>query len=178
LKNEGKCRASGNIYEEMLEVVCIEAYNKIQRECLSGNFFPETKGYQSDSDKSLEILIYESIDQMKKADENRLLELQHDLDILINKRTSAEWETAPLDLSNYETEKIKNHFAQNPMPMTLLEIEPFKAVFARIVALEPGELKLILKNGNEIHQKYKPMRGQVKNAKENRGYTCKADKRT
>lgn len=177
LKNEGKCKASGNIYEEMLEVVCVEAYNKVRSECLTGKLFPKTK-YQSDSDKSLEILIRETIDQMKKADENRLLELQNDLNLLINKRTAAEWETAPLNLSDYETEKIKTHFAQNPMPMTTLEVEPFKAVFASIVALEPGEMKLILKNGNEVYQKYRSMKGQVKNAKENRGYTCKADKRT
>jgi hypothetical protein len=178
LKNEGKCKSCGNIYEEMLEVVCVEVYNKIRSECLSGKFLPKTKVCQSNSDKSLEILIRETIDQMKKADENRQLELQNDLNVLINKRTAAEWETAPLDLSDYETEKIKSHFAKNPMLMTKLGIEPFKAVFGSIVALEPGELKLILKNGNEIYQKYKPMRGQVKNAKENRDYTCKADKRT
>ena len=176
-KNEGKCKASGNIYEEMLEVICVEAYNKIRSECLTRKLFPKTK-CQSDSDKSLEILIRETIDQMKKADENRLQELQNDLNLLINKRTAAEWETAPLDLSDYETEKIRRYFEKYPMPMTALDIERFKVVFSGIMALEPGELKLILRNGNEIYEKYKPMRGQVKNAQENRSYTCKADKRT
>ena len=61
------------------------------------------------------------------------------------------------------------------MQMTKLDIERFKEVFAEIVALEPGEVKLILKNGTTLYQKYKPMRGQVKNAKENRSYTRKAD---
>ena len=91
---------------------------------------------------------------------------------------AAAWETAPLDLSDYETEKIRRYFEKYPMPMTALDIERFKVVFSGIMALEPGELKLILRNGNEIYEKYKPMRGQVKNAQENRSYTCKADKRT
>ena len=178
LKNEGKCKASGNIYEEMLEVVCVEAYNKVLRENLNGKPVPKTKVYLPNSDKTLEMLIHETINQMKNADEVRLKELQNDLNVLIKKRTEAEWEAAPLDLGNYETEKIRRHFEKYPTLMTELDIERFKAVFAEIVALAPGELKLILKNGNEIYEKYKPMRGQVKNAKENRGYTCKADKRT
>ncbi len=175
LKNEGKCKASGNIYEEMLEVVCVEAYNKVSREYLNGKILPKAKGCSPDSDKALEMLIHETIDQMKNADEVRLQELQNDLNVLIKKRTEAEWEAAPLDLTDYETEKIRRHFEKYPMLMTELDIERFKAVFVGIVALEPGELKLILRNGNEIYEKYKPMRGQVKNAKESRGHTCKAD---
>lgn len=177
LKNEGKCKASGNIYEEMLEVVCVEAYDKVRSECLSGRFATKRKACSSNPDKSLELLIRETIDQMKTANEKRLLELQNDLNVLINKRTATEWEAAPLDLSDYETEKIKSHFDKNPMQMVELEIEQFKEVFASIVAFEPGKLKLILKNGSEIYQVYKPMRGQVDNAKKCRSYTCKADKR-
>jgi hypothetical protein len=176
LKNEGKCNASGNIYEEMLEVICVEAYNRVQSECRSGWFNAEEKACSSGKNNSLELLINETIHQMKDANENRLLELQKDLDVLINKRTAMEWEAAPLDLSDYETEKIKSHFEKHPSIMDELEIERFKEVFAGIVALEPGKLKLILKNGSEIHQDYKPMKGQVNNAKKCRNYTCKADK--
>lgn len=175
LKNEGKCKASGNIYEEMLEVVCIEVYNKVRRDWLDGKFLSNTKNSLSDSDKALDLLIHETIDQMRMADEARLQELQNDLNVLINKRTANDWAVAPLDLTDYETEKIKKHFEKYPMQMTKLDIERFKEVFAEIVALEPGEVKLILKNGITLYQKYKPMRGQVKNAKENRSYTRKAD---
>lgn len=175
LKNEGKCKASGNIYEEILEVICVEAYNRVQRDWLDGNFLPNTKICSSDSDKALELLIHETIDQMRRADEARLQELQNDLNVLISKRTASDWAVAPLDLTDYETEKIKKHFEKYPMKMTKVDIERFKEVFAEIVALEPGEVKLILKNGNEVYQKYKPMRGQVKNAKEDRSYTRKAD---
>jgi hypothetical protein len=175
LKNEGKCKASGNIYEEMLEVVCIEVYNKVRRDWLDGKFLSNTKNSLSDSDKALDLLIHETIDQMRMADEARLQELQNDLNVLINKRTANDWAVAPLDLTDYETEKIKKHFEKYPMQMTKLDIERFKEVFAEIVALEPGEVKLILKNGTTLYQKYKPMRGQVKNAKENRSYTRKAD---
>ncbi len=178
LKNEGKCKASGNIYEEMLEVVCVEAYNKVRKEWLDGKILPHTKTCLPDSDKNLELLIHETIEQMKKADEARLQELQNDLDLLINRRTATEWAAVPLDLTDYETEKLEKHFKKYPMQMTNLDIDRFKEVFAGIVALEPGKLKLILKNGIEVYQKYKPMRGQMKNAQENRGYTCKADKRT
>ena len=83
-----------------------------------------------------------------------------------------------IGLNSCELEKkIRKHFANNPLPMTELEIGRFKEVFSGIVAQEPGELKLILKNGNEMYWTYTPMRGQVKHAKENRVYTCKADKR-
>lgn len=66
----------------------------------------------------------------------------------------------------------------NPEPMVELDIEKCKTIFEEIIAVEPGRLKLILKNGNELLQEYKPMRGQVENAKKYRNYTCKADKRT
>ncbi|MBP2654282.1 MAG: Recombinase [Firmicutes bacterium] len=178
LKNEGKCKASGNIYEEVLEVVCVKAYNRVLRECLAGTIYAESKASQPASDKTLEMLIYETIEQMKYADELRMEELQNDLNVLMKKRTEAEWKSTPLDLGNYETEKLGRHFEKYPALMLELDIEKIKAVFSRIVASEPGELKLILKNGNEIFEKYKPMRGQTKHAKENRGYTCKADSRT
>lgn len=176
LKNEGKCNASGNIYEEMLEVVCVEVYNRVRSECISGRFVAKGTTCSSDKNNSLDLLIQETIHQMKTADEIRLLELQNDLEVLINKRTAADWEAAPLDLSEFETEKIISYFERNPTKMKELDIELFKEVFTCIVALEPGKLKLILKNGNEIYQEYKPMKGQVNNAKKCRNYTCKADK--
>ena len=110
------------------------------------------------------------------AGEGRLKELQNDLNELLNQRTAGEWAAAPLDLAAFETEKIRAHFVKEPLPMTELEMERFRKVFDGIVAQEPGALKLILKNGNELYRTYKPMRGQVKHAKENRGYSCKADK--
>lgn len=176
LKNEGKCKASGNIYEEILEVVCVDGYNKARSECQSGKFTTHAKSCQSDDSDPFTVVIQETIDQMKTADEKRLHQLQNDLNVLINKRTTAEWEATPLDLSNFESEKIKNHFARNPEPMTKFDIEQFKEVFAGIIALEPGKLKLVLKNGSEMYQEYKPMKGQVNNAKKYRNYTCKADK--
>lgn len=177
LKNEGKCKASGNIYDEVLEIASVEAYNQVRRECLEGRLFIPTKGHRPVSDKGLGLLIQETIEQMRTADACRLQELQSDLDELLNQRTAVEWAVAPLDLAAHETEKIRKHFANNPLPMTELEIGRFKEVFSGIVAQEPGELKLILKNGNEMYWTYTPMRGQVKHAKENRVYTCKADKR-
>lgn len=176
LKNQGKCKASGNVYEEVLEVVCVEAYNRILGDCRTGKFTAKRNKSQFSSDETLELLINETINQMKSADEIRFAELQNDLNVLINKRTTMEWETAPLDLSDYETEKIISHFSKHPGEMTELDIERFKEVFTSMVAIEPGKVKLILKNGNEIFQEYKPMRGQVNNAKECRNYTCKADK--
>ena len=176
LKNEGKCSASGNIYEEVLEIVCVEVYNKVLKEYKDGKLTANIEVTPIKKDKPIEILINETIHQMQNADEKRLLELQNDLNILINKRTAEEWSDAPLDLSDYETKKIKSHFNKHPSQMIKLDIEGFKEVFEGIVALEPGKLKLILKNGNEIVQEYKPMRGQVKNAKKCRDYTCKVDK--
>ena len=176
-KNEGKCKASGNIYEEMLEVACVEAYNKVRRIYLNGEFLTKEKKSSSGTDKTLELLILETVDQMKKADEARLRELQNDLNVLLNRRTANEWSIVPLDLSDYETEKVKKHFEKPSMEMTKLEIDGFKEVFAEIIALEPGKLKFILKNGDAVYQQYKPMRGQGKNAKENRNYTRKADQR-
>lgn len=176
LKDDGKCKASGNVYEEILEIVCVEGYNKVRSECQSGKFATHAKSCLSDDGDPFTVVIQETIDQMKTADEERLYELQNDLNILINKRTAAEWEAAPLDLSDFETEKIKNHFTRNPEPMTKLDIEQFKEVFAGIIAFEPGKLKLVLKNGSEMYQEYKPMKGQVNNAKKYRSYTCKADK--
>ncbi|MDR3565605.1 MAG: recombinase family protein [Negativicutes bacterium] len=177
LKNDGKCKASGNIYEEILEVVCVDGYNKARIDFLSGRFAAHAKSclLSNDSDP-VTVLIQETIDQMKAADEERLHKLQIDLNILINKRTTAEWEATPLDLSDFETEKIKIHFTKNPGQMTKLDIEQFKEVFANIIALEPGKLKLVLKNGSDMYQEYKPMKGQVNNAKKYRDYTCKADK--
>ena len=176
LKNEGKCKASGNIYEEMLELVCVEAYNQVRREFLDGKVLPPVKARRPDSEKALALLIEETIGQMRTADEGRLKELQNDLNELLNQRTAGEWAAAPLDLAAFETEKIRAHFVKEPLPMTELEMERFRKVFDGIVAQEPGALMLILKNGNEMYRTYKPMRGQVKHAKENRGYTCKADK--
>jgi site-specific DNA recombinase len=176
LKNEGKCKASGNIYEETLEVVCVAGYNKVRSECQSGKFANHAKSGLSDDGSPFTLAIQETIDQMRTADGERLHELQKDLNILISKRTTAEWEAAPLDLSDFETEKIRNHFARNPREMTKLDIEQFKEVFTGITALEPGKLMLVLKNGREMYQEYKPMKGQVNNAKKYRNYTCKADK--
>lgn len=176
LKSEGKCKASGNIYEEVLEVVCVESYNKILAECRSGKFMTQRKSSSIVKDNPLETLIHETINQMKGADQKRLTELQNDLNVLLNKRVTEEWETTPLDLSDYEIEKIKSHFNKYSSRMIELEIARFKDVFASIIALEPGKLKLVLKNGNEIFQDYKPMKGQVNNAKKYRNYTCKADK--
>ena len=162
----------------MLELVCAEAYNKVLKEHSEGKIHTKSKTRLNNSDKTLEILIHETIEQLKNAEGDRLRELKDDLNVLINRRTKDEWRLAPLDLTDYETEKIKNHFDKYPIQMTKLDIDRFKEVFTMIVACEPGELKLVLKNGLEIYQKYPPMRGQVKNAKENRSYTCKADKRT
>ena len=178
LKNEGRCNASGNIYEEMLELVCAEAYNKVLKEHIEGKICNKSKTRLYNPDKSLEILIHETIEQLKNAEGDRLRVLKDDLNVLINRRTKDEWRIAPLDLTDYETEKIKKHFDKCPIQMPKLDIDRFKEVFAMIIACEPGELKLVLKNGVEIYQKYQPMRGQMKNAQENRGYTCKADKRT
>lgn len=176
LKNEGKCKASGNIYEEMLEIVCVEVYNRVQSEFIKGKLTTKEKEASSGKEDTLEFLIQETISQMKEADEQRLKELQKDLEMLINKRTAMEWAAAPLDLSEYETKKMKNHFERNPAKMIELDIDCFKEIFTGIVALEPGKLKLILRNGDEIYQEYKPMKGQVNNAKKYRDYTCKADK--
>ena len=178
LKNEGKCKASGNVYEEVLEVVCVEAYNTVLKECASGEMVPKRPENSVPKDETLEVLIKETIHQMKKADDKRLKDLQTDLNILIAKRTVTAWNAAPLDLSQFETEKIIRHFSLNPEPMADLDIEKFKVIFERIEAFEPGKLKLILKNGSELLQEYKPMRGQIENAKKYRNYTCKADKRT
>ena len=178
LKNEGKCNASGNVYEEVLEVVCVEAYNKVLQDCASGKIVPKRPENSVPKYDPLEVLIKETIDQMKKADEKRLIELQSDLNILMTKQTLTAWNAAPLDLSEFETEKIIRHFSVNPEPMIEMDVEKFKVIFERIEAIEPGKLKLILKNGNELLQEYKPMRGQVENAKKYRNYTCKADKRT
>jgi hypothetical protein len=178
LKNEGKCNASGNVYEEVLEVVCVEAYNRVLSDCAGGKMIPKRTENSVPQDEALELLIKETIHQMKKADEKRLKELQSDLNVLMDRRTEAVWNTAPLDLSEFETGKIIKHFNANIEPMVELDIEKFKVIFERIEALEPGKLKLILKNGNELLQEYKPMRGQVENAKKYRNYTCKADQRT
>lgn len=176
LKSQGKCKASGNIYEEILEVVCVQAYNRVRSECVNGKFVANVKTYLSEKDDPFELLIQETIDQMKTANEERRLELQNDLNVLINKRTTAKWETAPLDLADFQTKKIKNHFENNPMQMAELDVGRFKEIFVGIAALEPGKIKLILKNGSEIYQEYKPMKGQVNNAKKYSNYTCKADK--
>ncbi len=178
LKNEGKCNASGNIYEEVLEVVCVEAYNKVLKEHIEEKISTRTKTCFHNSDKALEMLIHETIDQLKDAEGDRIRELEDDLNVLINRRIKDEWNIAPLDLTDYETEKIKKHFEKFSIKMAKMDINRFKEIFAKIIACNPGELKLVLKNGIEICQKYPPMRGQVKNAKENRNYTCKADKRT
>jgi site-specific DNA recombinase len=176
LKNEGKCKASGNIYEEVLEDVCLEAYNRVLDLCASGTFkLQHDSKLSNSSDPSLDVLINETLDQMKSADQARLSTLQNDLNILISKRTALDWEAAPLNLSDYETEKILAHFQMNPEPMNTFEADNFKSVFSSITAQEPGKLKLILKNGNEIFQEYKPMRGQINNAKKHRSYSSKAD---
>lgn len=178
LKNEGKCKASGNIYEEVLEIVCVEAYNKVRKDCIAGKLVSKTKKCSFNNDKSLEVLIEETILQMKDADEKRLQELQNDLNVLLNERTVLEWSITKPELTDYETNKIISHFEKNQQPMKELDIERFKEVFDSITAFEPGKLKLILKNGIEIFQEYKPMKGQVENAKKHRSYTSEADKRT
>ena len=178
LKNEGKCNASGNIYEEVLEVICVEAYNKVLKDSVSGKLVSKRQNSLIPKNEPLEILIKETILQMENADDQRLFKLKADLDILIAKRTAMAWDTAPFDLSHFETEKINKHFMLNPMPMEELDIEKFRAIFNNMVADEPGRLKLILINGNEMSMDYKPMRGQVENAKKYRNYTCKADKGT
>lgn len=177
LKSEGQCKGSGNVYEEILEVICVEAYNHIRSECMSGKFSTDEKSNLARIDvDSFEVLIQETIEQMKTADEKRCIELQNDLNVLIDKKLAIEWERAPLDLSAAQTEKIKKHFEEHPMKMVNFEVRRFKEVFSGITALEPGKLKLILKNGNEIFRQYKPMKGQVDNAKKYSNYTCKADK--
>jgi hypothetical protein len=177
-KSEGKCKASGNIYEEVLEVVCVEAYNRVLEEWAKGRLGTKRKTGLLKKNDTLDILIKETVDQMKNAGDERLSELKKDLNSLLAKRTAVEWDAAPLDLSHFETEKLKRYFEANPKQMTELDVEKFKAIFAGIIASEPGKLKLILKNGNELLQEYKPMKGQVNNAKKCRSYTCKADKRT
>ena len=176
MKNEGKCKASGNIYEEVLEDVCVEAYNRVLDLCACGNFkLQRDCKLSNSSDPSLDLLINETLDQMKSADQDRLYTLQNDLNILIAKRTAMDWEAVPLDLADFETEKILAHFEMNPEPMKTFEADNFKAVFGSIAAREPGKLKLILINGNEMLQEYKPMRGQINNAKKHRSNSGKAD---
>lgn len=108
---------------------------------------------------------------MKTALGEQLSELETTLNMLIEKRTTISWDDTTLDLSNFETKKIKQHFEQNPKPMILFDETYFKRVFEKIVAIEPGKLKLILKNGEEIYEEYKPMKGQANNAKEHRSNT-------
>ena len=175
LKNVGKCKASGNIYEEMLEVVCVEAYNRIRSECLGGKFAASGKPCVSEKNKLFDLLIQETIDQMKGADEIRMIKLQNDLNVLLDKRMEVEWDSAPMDLSEYHTKKIKAYVARHPMRMVEFEVEPFKEIFIGMTATKPGELKLVLKNGNEVIQKYKPMKGQVENAEKYRNNSGKAD---
>jgi len=175
LKNVGKCKASGNIYEEMLEVVCVEAYNRIRSECLGGKFAASGKPCVSEKNKLFDLLIQETIDQMKVADEIRMIKLQNDLNVLLNKRMEVEWASAPMDLSEYHTKKIKEHFVRHPMRMSEFEVEPFTEIFIGMTAIKPGELKLVLKNGNEVVQTYKPMKGQVENAEKYRSYSGKTD---
>ena len=175
MKNVGKCKASGNIYEEMLEVVCVEAYNRIRSECLGGKFAASGKPCVSEKNKLFDLLIQETIDQMKVADEIRMIKLQNDLNVLLNKRMEVEWASAPMDLSEYHTKKIKEHFVRHPMRMSEFEVEPFTEIFIGMTAIKPGELKLVLKNGNEVVQTYKPMKGQVENAEKYRSYSGKTD---
>lgn len=176
LKHEGKCKASGNIYEEVLEIVCVEAYNLVLKDYLEGNLNLNKGAMDVEKDKSIEMLIKETIHQMKGANEKRLIQLQSDLNMLINKQTTEDWKAAQLDLSNYETEKIKSHFQKFPIKMQELEIDSFKEIFSSILALEPGKIKMILKNGSEIYQEYKPMRGQISNAKKCGNYSRQTDK--
>lgn len=171
-----KCDAKGNIYEELLELVCVEAYNKIQKKFLEEDVNPRNHKSHLDEDEHLEFLIEETVEQMTWADDKRQVELLNDLNDLLNARTKKEWNSAQLDLTNFETKKIKNHFAENPLPMEVLDMDRFKMVFKFIIAQEPGKLKCVLLNDTEVPQEYKPMRGQVKNAEKRVGYTSKTDK--
>lgn len=175
-KGDDKCKSSGTIYEEMLELVCVEAYNKVQKMFLEEDVKTRNRKAHIKEDKHLEMLIEETIEQMTWADDKRQVELLNDLNELMNARTAKEWESAQMDLSGFETKKIKNHFAEYPMPMEALEIDRFKMIFKCIIADEPGKLKCVLLNGTEVLQEYIPMKGQVENAKKRVGYSGKADK--
>ncbi len=174
-KIERTCMARGNIYEEVLEVVCVHAYNQALKNFAKGYVQLETKVSKVCRDPTLEILIREIIRQMKGADEKAFSELEETLHVLTVKKTAADWREARLDLSDFETEKIKQHFAANPEPMTVFEERMFKTVFMKILAGKPGELKFILRNGMEIPQEYKPLRGQTGNAKKCGSDTRQAD---
>lgn len=171
LKASGKCKASGNIYEETLHVVCVNAYNKQLKEFSNINVKQTKPQIQGEQKNSFEILIKETIQLMKSATDEHLAELEATLNMLIEKRTAISWDATTLDLSDFETQKIKKHFEENPKLMVVFDEACFKQIFEKIVALEPGELKLILKNGNEAFQDYKPMKGQVNNAKKCRSNT-------
>jgi len=157
-------------------VVCVEAYNRVRNECLSGKFTIQAKRCVASTEDNFDVLIQETIEQMKTANAKRCNELENDLNVLIEKKIATEWKRAPLDLSEFQTGKIIKHFKENPNRMTTFEVEPFKNIFAGITAIQPGKVKVLLINGSEIYQEYKPMRGQVNNAQKYRNYSCKADK--
>jgi hypothetical protein len=46
--------------------------------------------------------------------------------------------------------------------MQIFEEAKIKAVFDKIILIEPGKLSFVLKNGKQLIQEYTPIRGQLK----------------
>jgi site-specific DNA recombinase len=173
----GKCKAGGNIYDEVLETVCIRAYNRLLGDI--SLIQPQHKEplvvRQNNVLEELDVLIKETVWHLKQANPAEIFSIEETLNSLLSKRVALEWSENELDLTPFETKRIRQHFKQNDKPLIILNQTLFKNVFEKIVSLEPGKLKFILKNGAVMIEEYIPMRGQVKNAKECRSYSSKTD---
>lgn len=172
-----KCKYGGNIYEEMLEDASIKAYNRLLKDIsLIDDYKPlKTETKHIKEIKEINVLIDEAILQLKQADLSQKEELEETLDLLLEKRTALEWHATKLDLSSFQTEKIKQHFTDYSEPLILFDEKRIKDVFEKIVAIEPGKLKFVLINGVEMYQDYIPLRRQVKVAQEHRNNTSQTD---
>jgi len=172
-----KCKAGGNIYDEVLETVCIRAYNRLLGDI--SLIQPQHKELlvvtQNNVLEELDVLIKETVWHLKQANPVEILSIEETLNSLLSKRVWLEWNENELDLTPFETKKIRQHFKQNDKPLKAFNETLFKNVFEKIVSIEPGKLQFILKNGAALIEEYIPMRGQVKNAKECRSYTSKTD---
>lgn len=161
------CKYGGNIYEEVLETVCIRAYNRIINDIsLIYNRINEEVVVNDNEVEKLNVLITETISSLKQAKTSDVKEVEETLNILLAKRVRIEWTQNRLDLTPYETEKIKKHFEKYPTPMNSFDEIRFKTIFEKIVPMKPGKLQLILRNGTVINEDYIPMRGQVKKCEE------------